>query len=216
MCAHLLVGVSVVAEAGIDLDLRASMAHYALEAGHGQFDSAVWQLSVVQKPITCTIGQGSQNVPSKYTSSEAIVSLPHSQQSSLNESSNSHLSETRPGSSGIYESSQGIMTPSTTLSNKSSQECVSMSDANEANPRLIGQGLESEDSLQSWNLPPTRPSNSHRSYTSAPKRTANGQVKSPTYSLPTSPVDPSQYGHSRNSSITSRGSQIGEVRLDNF
>lgn len=49
----------------------------------------------------------------------------------------------------------------------------------------------------------------HNERTGAPKRMANGEFKGP--SLPTSPVDASQYGHSRNSSRTSRGSQISDV-----
>lgn len=47
--------------------------------------------------------------------------------------------------------------------------------------------------------------------TGAPKRMANGEVKPLESSLPTSPVESSQYGHSRNGSRMSRGSQIGQV-----
>jgi len=171
---------------------------------------------VVQKLLTCTIGQESQNVPPDSSNLEARVSLPNSQQSSLNESSKSQLSQTRPGSSGVHESSQGIMTPSTTLSNKSSQERVSIGNANETNAHMMGHGLESQESPHSWNAPPTRPSEYQGSYTGTLKRTANGEIKSPVHSSSTSPVDTIQYGHSRNSSMTSRGSQIGEVRLEYF
>jgi len=108
------------------------------------------------------------------------------------------------------------MTPSTTLSNKSSEERVSIGDSNETNAYMMGRGLKEQESLQLWNAPPTRPSGYQEIYTSAPKRTANGEIKSPQYSLPTSPVESSQYGHSRNSSMTSRGSQIGEVRFQYF
>lgn len=166
--------------------------------------------------LTCTTGQESQNVSSKYTNLEASVPLPNSQQSSFNESANSQSSQTRPGSSGVHESSHGIITPSTTLSNKSSEERVSMGDASETNAHMMGSGLESQEGLQSWNAPLTRPLGYKGIYTSAQKRTANGEIKSPQHSLSTSPVDPSQYGHSRNSSMTSRGSQIGEVRLNEF
>lgn len=168
---------------------------------------------MVRNILTCTTGQESQNVLFKYTNLEANVPVPNSQQSSFNESSNSQSSQTRPGSSGFHESSHGIMTPSTTLSNKSSEERVGMG---ETNADMMGSGLESQDGLHSWNAPPTRPLGYQGINARAPKRTANGEIKSPQHSLPTSPVDSSQYGHSRNSSMTSRGSQIGEVRLNNF
>lgn len=146
---------------------------------------------------------------------EATAPLPNSQQSSLNDSANSQLSQTRPGSSGIHESPRSVMTPSTTLSNKSSKERVrtSMDDANETDDHSMGRRLESHETRQSWNTQPAGPSGYQGTHTSAPKRTANGEIKSPRHSLPTSPVESSQHGHSRNSSMTSRGSQMGEVSL---
>jgi len=52
---------------------------------------------------------------------------------------------------------------------------------------------------------------SSNKHTSAPKRMANGEVKSSKNSLPTSPTDSSLHGHSRNSSLASKGSHIPEV-----
>ncbi len=96
------------------------------------------------------------------------------------------------------------MDPSTSFSNKSSQECTDRPYLVEPDESTMNQdenidGLIADDGLD-------------EDHASAPKRKANGEVKPSESSLPTSRVESSQYGHSRNSSRTSRGSQIGEVR----
>ncbi len=77
---------------------------------------------------------------------------------------------------------------------------------------VAGHDLELDGHRQSVNPPDAGPSENRVYHTSAPKRMANGDIKSPGYSPPTIPGCSSQYGHSRNSSRTSRGSQVGEVR----
>ena len=49
------------------------------------------------------------------------------------------------------------------------------------------------------------------SSTSAPKRLANGEIKSPKYDAPPSPTNSNSLEHLRNSSRASRASHIGEV-----
>ena len=58
---------------------------------------------------------------------------------------------------------------------------------------------------------PAQPPAPYQAHTSAPKRMANGDVKTALSSYPTSPTDHSLYAHSRNSSAASHSSQIGEV-----
>lgn len=132
-----------------------------------------------------------------------LRSAPQSQSSSFEHSTASQSSQHDPTSSS-EPNSQTLpreTTPSTSLSNPSSQEYM---------------GKKTQHSL------PRRGQSIHIQTTHAPiapmahtvvdcagtKRTADGQVKEKS---PTSPVGV-RYAHSRNSSTTSRGSQIGEVR----
>ena len=103
------------------------------------------------------------------------------------------------------------MTPSTSFSNNSSQgsECKGPLSIDDTAPQVEQQQPILAPATMSQH---NRPQMLHVEHTSAPKRMANGEIKSPGYSGPNSPVDIGQYGHSRNSSRTSRGSQIGEVR----
>lgn len=147
----------------------------------------------------------------------------NSQYSSLNESMASQLSAPRPGSPGDLEpahwnSTQGLVTPSTSVSNHSSQEHRDTLPKSTRSGSMFGdQGMDRQDNLQlaipHVPKPMQRPATSRDDHTSAPKRMANGDIKSVGGNLPRSPTDSNMYMHSRNSSTTSRGSQIGEVRI---
>ena len=102
------------------------------------------------------------------------------------------------------------MTPSTSFSNNSSQGSARKGTLDNDNAALQVEEQQTiyattAKSQHDWSQ------SVHIEHASAPKRMANGEIKSPGYSRPNSPVDIGQYGHSRNSSRTSRGSQIGEV-----
>ena len=143
------------------------------------------------------------------------TSLPNSQDSCLNESLNSQLSQIRPESAGAIDlfkgtPGHGTMTPSTSFSNNSSQEGLTRAQV-DGNEREIMQNKIEPAHAPGARRPRGPSKASHINRTGAPKRMADGEIKSPGYSLPTSPIDASQPGHSRNSSRTSRSSQIGEV-----
>lgn len=102
------------------------------------------------------------------------------------------------------------MTPSTSFSNNSSQGSACKG------PLNIDDAAIQVEQQQPILAPATmsqhdRSQRLHNEHTSAPKRMANGEIKSPGHSGPNSPVNIGQYGHSRNSSRTSRASQIVEV-----
>ncbi len=145
----------------------------------------------------------------------SATSLSDSQESSLNESLRNQTSQIRDGLTRDLDVSQGDrfdeeMTPSTSFSNNSSQGSVRKGPLNNDDAAL--QVEEQQPTYTSAaRFQHNRSQRLHIEHTSAPKRMANGEIKSPGYSRPNSPVDIGQYGHSRNSSRTSRGSQIGEV-----
>ena len=120
----------------------------------------------------------------------------------------------RPSSSGP-EVSQGNLhetkTPSTSFSNGSSQERPSVGSPIDEQISLDDGGIGMQESSSSDDTATAKRLENPGHHTSAPKRMANGEVKSPEWALPNSPAGSSQYRHSRNSSTTSRGSQIGEV-----
>lgn len=170
------------------------------------------------RPSLTRARTGSQSSPQELASRTAAYSLPNSQDSSLNDSSTSQQSQIPQASStediriahGTHHL-HGTTTPSTSVSNKSSREVIgtaappvdqdilsSQEKRHPANPSVVRQPNHSISDLQ-------------HEHTSTPKRMANGEIKSPEYSLPTSPVGASQYGHSRDSSRTSKGSQISNV-----
>ena len=143
------------------------------------------------------------------------TSLSDSQESSLNESLRNRTSQGRDDfvrDLNVTHSDRfdEEMTPSTSFSNNSSQGSARKGPSNiddaalqvEQQQPILAPAAVSQDD-QSQRL--------HIEHTSAPKRMANGGIKSPGYSGLNSPVDIGQCGHSRNSSRTSRGSQIGEV-----
>ena len=143
------------------------------------------------------------------------TSLSGSQESSLKEPLRHRTSQGRDGFIRDLDVSQGDhlneeMTPSTSFSNNSSQGSARKGPLNndDAAPQVEEQQPIYSQAASSQH---DRAQRLHIEHTSAPKRMANGEVKLPGYSQPNSPVDISQYGHSRNSSRTSRGSQIGEV-----
>lgn len=156
---------------------------------------------------------GSPEIP--IANSRTVTALSNSQESSLNESSNSQLSQYRPESAGDLHPSQakrghGEMTPSTSYTNSPTYECIPKGHPNDDVGVITQDKLESAHALNMRPLP-DQSKEPLIEYTAAPKRMANGDIKPAGYSSPTSPIDASQYGHSRNSSRASRSSQIGEV-----
>ena len=130
-----------------------------------------------------------------------LHSEPNSQASSFEDSQDSYQRHTSSHSHPLEAPQRGI-TPSTSLSNPSSQENITHK-------------MQNSPSAQKQRMEPEKPHTpvapiAHMTgdYVGA-KRTADGQVKERS---PTSPTSV-RYGHSRNSSMTSRGSQIGEVCL---
>ena len=139
----------------------------------------------------------------------------NSQSSSSNDSSNSQISHIRVGSAGNFDRSQGDRfndetTPSTSLSNSSSQEGVGKAQLGDYDDVLLVEERQ-PTYMSAASSQHERSRMLHTEHTSTPKRMANGEIKSSAYSLSNSPIDIGQHGHSRNSSRTSRGSQIGEV-----
>lgn len=131
-----------------------------------------------------------------------LHSAPNSQASSLEDSNASQGLYQRPTSSdNTREAVQREPTPSTSLSNPSSQEQIQK--AVLQSPPTRGQRIETHNSAQA----PIAPMLHMTGDIGGAKRTADGQVKERS---PTSPMSV-RYEHSRNSSTTSRGSQIGEV-----
>ena len=143
------------------------------------------------------------------------TSLSDSQESSLNESLRYQISQGRDDlvrDLNVTHSDRfnEEMTPSTSFSNNSSQGSARKGPSNiddaalqvEQRKTILAPAATSQDD---------RSQRLHIEHRSAPKRMVNGDIKSPGYSSPNSPVDISQCGHSRNSSRTSRGSQICEV-----
>ena len=147
---------------------------------------------------------------------EATTSNPNSQDSSFPEASASQHSQLAPSSARLLEllttsGGRDATTPSTSLSNYSSQENVLNSQKSISDSQIIH---DERDMSHSGPMAYTSATTESRraEYTGALKRTATGQIKSPLQgSLPTSPVDSSSYGHSRNTSTTSKSSHIGEV-----
>ena len=144
-------------------------------------------------------------------------SLPQSQTSSFNGSFASQQSGSQPLAVRELDSCQQPLnapyTPATSLSNNSSQEPI-MNHEDAQDPRTHMENnirASATDQASQLQLISTQSPTSHQAYTSAPKRMANGDIKSPPNSYPTSPIDPNSYAHSRNSSSTSRTSHIGEV-----
>ena len=143
------------------------------------------------------------------------TSLSGPQESFLNEPLRHRTLQGRDGFIRDLDVSQGDhlneeTTPSTSFSNNSSQGSARKGLLN--NDDAAPQEEEHQAIYsQAARSPYDRAQRLHMEHTSAPKRMANGEVKLQGYSQPSSPVDISQYGHSRNSSRTSRGSQIGEV-----
>ena len=145
----------------------------------------------------------------------------NSQDSSLNDSTASQCAP--PGSAQTTEASQrnaswGAVTPSTSLSNYSRQEHPIATRQNDAISSMVDdEGILARKQspftgAHDRNQPKYQPLELHNDRNLAPKRMANGEIKFTGYSLPASPIESSPYGLSRNSSRTSRGSQIGEVR----
>ena len=140
-----------------------------------------------------------------------------SQTSSFNDSMPSQLSETQLSAQEGLTSSQTFptkvaLTPATSFSNASSQEQAAFPDQQSDTP--VDEQIPVK---QHAVLPPAsggqvayQPS-PERSPRNAPKRMADGELKSPVTALPTSLIESQILAHSRNSSINSRNSQITEV-----
>ena len=150
-------------------------------------------------------GQASQEPHTRRTNLVTNARSPSTSQASSG-SLSCHKSQLRPNAAGDLDiiSSHNTMTRSTSLSNKSSQEDTDRLYLVEPDVSSVDQDENIDGLVTDHALDKVHPS--------APKRMANGEVKPSESSLPASPVESSQYGHSRNSSGTSRNSQIGEVR----
>lgn len=152
------------------------------------------------------VGQASQEPRSGRANLETNTkSPPNSQTSSLDDSLSNQLSQVQPNAAGNLDliRARCTMTPSTSLSIKPSQERSDRlyhieSDVSPMEHDNNSDGPVTDDALE-------------KDRKNASKRMANGEVKPSEASLPTDSAESSQNGHSRNSSRTSRGSQIGEV-----
>ena len=140
-----------------------------------------------------------------------------SQTSSFNDSMPSQLSETQLSAQEGLTSSQAFptkvaLTPATSFSNASSQEQAAFPDQQSDTPvdaPIAAKGhaaLRPASDVQVASQP-----SQERSPRNAPKRMADGELKSPVTGLPTSPTESQILAHSRNSSINSRNSQITEA-----
>ena len=152
-------------------------------------------------------GQASQEHSRRTNPGTNIRSPPTSQTTSFDDSLSSDLLQGRPNAPNDLEliRPHGAITPSTFLSSKSSQESTGSSYLAEPDVSLVNH----EGSVDG--LMPYANDSLDKCHANAPKRMANGDFKPSEFSPATSPVDSSQFGDSRNSSTTSRGSQIGEV-----
>lgn len=130
-----------------------------------------------------------------------LYSAPNSQASSIEDTANSQGSY--PPQSSAVELLHRENTPPTSLSNPSSQEQM----AEKAQSPTRALTLETRQA----SAPMAPMEHTKDDLTAASKRTADGRIKEKS-SLPTSPVTARRWEHSRNSSTTSKGSQIGEVR----
>ncbi|KAL9125907.1 MAG: hypothetical protein Q9217_004954, partial [Psora testacea] len=143
-----------------------------------------------------------------------VGSVPPSQSSSFNDSMTSQQSVCPLSSTSNPHLRLGVHTPATSLSNNSSQEHAMTDDYTSGmsigDEARIAQAPSSASTSRTI-YPTSRHTSSTENYTSAPKRLANGEFKSPKGSLPTSPTESSIFAHSRHSSTTSRSSQIGEL-----
>ena len=139
----------------------------------------------------------------------------NSQSSSFN---GSQESQHRPVSGGSLTSSQNRpprdITPSTSLSNPSSQEHLPVQMEQPHNYRVprVPRGPTMLDTRFSQ-APVANMGSASGDYTSAPKRTADGYIKQGNSTSPTVPGRGNSSEHSRTSSTVSQGSQIGEVCL---
>lgn len=140
-----------------------------------------------------------------------------SQTSSFNDSMPSQLSETQLSAQEGLTSSQAFptkvaLTPATSLSNASSQEQAAFPDQQSDTPvdAPIAAKPDAVAPPASAFQVASQPS-PKRSPRNAPKRMADGELKSPVTDLPRSPTQSQNLPHSRNSSINSRNSQITEA-----
>ncbi|KAL8809010.1 MAG: hypothetical protein Q9200_003810 [Gallowayella weberi] len=152
--------------------------------------------------------------------------LHHSQQShSSNESTVSHVSALEPQSTDAYRSasrdrSLRVVTPSTSLSDPSSQERTGSKSPTRENDTHQSPSFKSaisntpSHSIHKQKARPTSVKSHVLNVSHAHKRTASGEVKRPGSSQPSSPDGPSQYSHSRNTSTASKSSQVSELSND--
>ena len=131
-------------------------------------------------------------------------SPPTSQTTFFDHSSSNDLLQGRPDASNDLKliRPRGAITPSTFLSSKSSQESTDSSYLAEPDVSLF----HNEKNVDG--LTPDANDSLDKCHANAPKRMANGEFKTSDFNLVNSLAESSP----RNSSTTSRGSQIGEVR----
>ena len=155
------------------------------------------------------------------SSSYEIESAPPSQASSFNNPIESQqfdiLGMTAKDRHSLEDISHRAATPATSLSNNSSQERATANLSNRPSPvNFDGNGISIArpiNSIQSPSktYPPSQPSPSQRNHTSAPKRYLDGNIKSSSNSIATSPTEEQTLSHSRTSSTASREGQAADV-----
>lgn len=148
-------------------------------------------------------GQASQEHSRRNKPGTNTGSPPTSQTTSFDDSSGNDLLQGRPDAPNDLKfiHPHVAITPSTFLSSKSSQESTGSSYLAEPDVSL----LNNKGNVDG--LTPDAYDSLDKCHANPPKRMANGDFKTSDFSLANSPVESSQ----RNSSTTSRGSQIGEV-----
>ena len=148
-------------------------------------------------------GQASREHSSRTNPETNTRSPPTSRTKSFDDSSSSDLFQGRPDAPNDLKlvRPHGAITPSTFPSSKSSQESTGSSYMAEPDVSF----LNNEGNIDG--LMPDANDSHDKCHANAPKRMANGDSKTSDFNLANSPVELSQ----RNSSTTSRGSQIGEV-----
>ena len=175
------------------------MAHSPYEGQHIGTWPEQWQLIYT--------GQAPQEHSRRTDPGTNTRSPPTSLTTSFDDSLSRDLLQGQPNAPNDLEHihAHGAITPSTFLSSKSSQESTGSSYVAGPDVSLVNHE-GNVDGLMPY------PNDSHdKSHANAPKRMANGDFKPSEFSLATSPAESSQFGDSKNSSTTSRGSQIGEV-----
>lgn len=180
---------------------RSNASVYALSMAHSLYEGQHCHYRRVIPKMAAYMRKGRE--PHLETNSRIP---PTSQASSLDDSSDTQLSQLVPNAASDLDliRSHGAMDPSTSFSNRSSQERRDRIHSVELDGSTMDQ--DENDNM------PVAEDTEDKDHTIAPKRMGNRELKPSESNLPTSPVESSHCKHSRNSNRTSQGSQISEVR----